>query len=404
VLKKFEEFRMIERKRIVEKIKLDNISNIEISMLPENVNNNENNPREVMGNVCFIFDGYMYTYSGVCIKNILSNSLFKRRIPKSGEKEEEWVRVETYGKEIPGVRTMSYGVVIGNYFYLFGGHNTPELKIILNGFWRMDITTYEWKRMSLRDSNGNIFDVKYRSCQLMFCDSFTKKIFLFCCGCDKIGIMLLELNCDSINNEIISNQYNIQTTDYDNFGFPSGPSLLFPFDSDNQLAFILCENNTTKKGEIFSFDMKNKNALVVNTFPNEITLIPTVKYSCFQISKNECLVVGGRLLDFKADRLLCQDEIFYFELVEGEGKKLIKWRNLGTPKNIISKSFAGVASDFKQSFGFMFGGTNKTNFVTKDLVIVKKTETPEIILFKRRLVEKRNQRFYDCRIRFCDQE
>jgi hypothetical protein len=358
--------------------------------------NNELDPPDIRRNVCFSYSGCIYTYSGIDNSGN-SNSLFKRKISKSGEVYGEWEKMEQKGN-IPIPRFNAIGLVIDNYFYLFGGF-TDDDEGVTPKMWKMKITTCEWVNVILKDSNGNIIRIPTRDHYLMFCDSLRKQIFIHTKDDGNVYIYkeIFQLSFNSINNEIIVEklEFKLIGDKITYFGNPL-QCLLFPYNSNQQLAFILCCGTVfgILRNFIICLDIKNKSIYTVEKKTNGIKDFLIRNNSCFHISKNESLIFSG--YESEADVIL-------FELIEMEKKQIIKLKNLGQISNMSGKSNAGIYSNVEESFCFMFGGIHykdQISYRTNDLILIKKKETSNVILFKKKL--KENSSFCDCTIRFKD--
>jgi hypothetical protein len=396
---------MLEKNKNFEQVKI-NDRKFEISLLQEN--EKSDNITALFGNVCFSYKGYVYSYSGI-IKQGMTNALFRRKISKSGEKHGVWERMKQTGEYIPFpfMKGAATGVVVDDYFYLFGGLRNPTNFGRIRDpthfelMCKMNISTCKWTELKLIDSNGKKFSLKEMDSNLMFYDPFKKQIFIYRSNSyQDHANELVKFSLNSINNEIICETMKFkQIGNIPKFFVRNGACLLFPFNSDKQLAFIYCGiyKNTGPSHAILCFDIKKKNFCVIDSFPTEIQIFSNDYPSCLQISKNESLIFGGMSSN--------QKEIFHFELIEIGEKKIIKCKNIGNVSNIIPKGRAGFFSNVEESFCFMFGGisvnnldVNNLDYLSNDLILIEKKKDKDVVLFKKRLID--NRRFCDCRISF----
>lgn len=175
--------------------------------------------------VSFIYNNEIYFFGGYGLftfKNILTRFDFKTK---------EWYSVQTFGDEIPSPRSAALGILIKDNLYVFGGNE--ENPKDYHGFkkcdtfiWKLHLPTKKWEKLGAYTEQLNFNNLF----------SFTIKNRLFCFDGNvnniiteidilnnsikkyksKLILKILQINCDSKNNElaIMYYQYSNQTHKY----------------------------------------------------------------------------------------------------------------------------------------------------------------------------------------------
>lgn len=98
----------------------------------------------------FVFKNALHFFGGYGLFT------FKNIVTKYDATNKDWVRVQTFGKEIPSPRARFYSYVVNENLYVFGGDeedpsNFPNFKKCDNTVWRLHLPTMKWHTMGKFD-------------------------------------------------------------------------------------------------------------------------------------------------------------------------------------------------------------------------------------------------------------